>query len=87
MTVIRLVSKHAAPASAKQVVSDASPKAYSQVEPAVVAHGNQHQHVGHAYLDHIQQGLDYVQWGDVLAKSPLHFIKQCVTPPTTEESC
>ena len=48
------------PASGKQEVTNSCSKAYSQEEPSVESHGNQHEDVSHRYLDDVERRLDQV---------------------------
>ena len=48
------------PGLGKQQVSYSGPKAYSQEEPPIECHRNQHEKIAQSNLDHVQSGLEQV---------------------------
>ena len=48
------------PGLGKQQISHSCPKAYSQEEPAIECHRNQHEKITQPNLDHVQSGLEQV---------------------------
>ena len=45
---------HEVPRPGKQEIADSSPEADGQEQPAIVSHGDQHEKVSDADLDHVQ---------------------------------
>ena len=49
------------PGLGKQQISYSCPKAYSQEEPSIVCHRNQHEKKTQPNLDHVEGGLEEMQ--------------------------
>ena len=60
MTVLRDVNDHRF-APAEQEVAGSRAEGHGDAQEAVVGHEDQHEQVGHADLEHVQQRLDQVR--------------------------